>query len=174
MLPGLRPFPFGPAVQPFGRVCMTTPHPHLDSSLPIVTCSTGRCVRLAAYRLSFPLSTRAYQFRAEGRCCLPFTGEVRVDDSPCSEYHLTHMDTQLSKACPEQREGSATFAAHLPRFAARFRANGSHHRRPADCLHVPRTVVLGWCVIVCGLARLACNRRRLNHLPLGALVQISP
>jgi hypothetical protein len=76
---GRRPFPFGPAVQPLGRVCMTTPLPHLYSSLPIVTCSTGRCVRLAAYRLSFPLSTRAYQFRAEGRCCLSFTREARVD-----------------------------------------------------------------------------------------------
>jgi len=88
---------FGPATQPLGRVCMTTPQPHLYSSLPIITCSTGRCVRLAAYRLSFPLSTRAYQFHAEGGCCLPFTGEVRVDDSPCWEYHLTHMGTQLSK-----------------------------------------------------------------------------
>jgi hypothetical protein len=94
---GLRPIPFGPATQPLGRVCMTTPQPHLDSSLPIVTCSTGRLIRLEAYRLSFPLSTRAYQFRAEGRCCLPFTREVRVDDYPCWEYHLTHMDTQLSK-----------------------------------------------------------------------------
>ena len=76
---GLRPVPFGPAIQPLGRVCMTTPHPHLYSSLPIVTCSTGRLVRLEAYRLSFPLSTVDYQSRAEGRCCLPFTGEVRVD-----------------------------------------------------------------------------------------------
>ena len=70
---------FGPAIQPLGRVCMTTPHPYLYSSLPIVTCSTGRIVRLDAYRLSFPLSTRAYQFRAEGRGCLSFTGEARVD-----------------------------------------------------------------------------------------------
>jgi hypothetical protein len=70
---------FGPAVQPLGRVSMTTPHPHLYSSLPIVTCSTGRRVRLVAYRLSFPLSTRAYQFCAEGRCCLSFTREARVD-----------------------------------------------------------------------------------------------
>jgi len=76
---------------------MTTPHPHLYSSLPIVTCSTGRFVRLDAYRLSFPLSTVDDQSHAEGRCCLPFTGEVRVDDYPCWEYHLTHMDTQLSK-----------------------------------------------------------------------------
>ena len=119
---------FGPAIQPLGRVSMTTPRPHLYSSLPIVTCSTGRCVRLAAFRLSFPLSTRVYQFRAEGRCCLSFTGEVRVDDYPSWEYHLTHMDTQLSKACPERSEGSATFAAQLPRLAARFRANGSHTR----------------------------------------------
>ena len=135
---GRRPVPFGPAVQPLGRVCMTTPQPHLHSSLPIVTCSTGRLIRLEAYRLSFPLSTRAYQFHAEGRCCLPFTREVRVDDSPCSEYHLTHMDTQLSKACPEQREGSATFAAQPPRFAVRFRANGSHTRHAADPLRGAR------------------------------------
>jgi hypothetical protein len=94
---GRRPFPFGPAIQPLGRVCMTTPHPHLYSSLPIVTCSTGRCVRLAAYRLSFPLSTRAYQFHAEGRCCLSFTREVGVDVYGAWKYHLTHMDTQLSK-----------------------------------------------------------------------------
>ncbi len=77
--PGRRPIPFGPAIQPLGRVCMTTPLPHLYSSLPIVTCSTGRRVRLAAFRLSFPLSTRPDQFRAEGRCCLSFTGEARVD-----------------------------------------------------------------------------------------------
>ena len=94
---GLRPIPFGPAIQPLGRVCMTTPQPHLYSSLPIVTCSTGRFVRLDAYRLSFPLSTVDDQSLAEGRRCLPFTGEVRVDDSPCWEYPLTHMDTQLSK-----------------------------------------------------------------------------
>jgi len=40
---GLRPIPFGPAIQPLGRVCtlaphasagVTTPHPHLYSSLP--------------------------------------------------------------------------------------------------------------------------------------------
>ena len=74
-----RPIPFGPAIQPLGRVCMTTPHPHLYSSLPIVTCSTGRCVRLAAYRLSFPLSTIDDQSHAEGRCCLSFTREARVD-----------------------------------------------------------------------------------------------
>lgn len=76
---GLRPIPFGPAIQPLGRVCMTTPQPHLYSSLPIVTCSTGRCVRLAAYRLSFPLSTIDDQSHAEGRCCLSFTREARVD-----------------------------------------------------------------------------------------------
>jgi hypothetical protein len=76
---GRRPFPFGPAVQPLGRVCMTTPLPHLYSSLPIVTCSTGRLIRLEAYCLSFPLSTRVYQSHAEGRCCLSFTREARVD-----------------------------------------------------------------------------------------------
>jgi hypothetical protein len=76
---GRRPVPFGPAVQPLGRVCMTTPQPHLDSSLPIVTCSTGRIIRLEAYRLSFPLSTIDDQSHAEGRCCLSFTRETRVD-----------------------------------------------------------------------------------------------
>ena len=36
----------------------------------------------------------------------------------------------------------------------------------ADRLHAPRTKVLGWCVTIRGLACLACDRRRLNHLPL--------
>jgi hypothetical protein len=149
--PGLRPFPFGPAVQPLGRVCMTTPQPHLYSSLPLVTCSTGRRARLAAYRLSFPLSTRAYQFRAEGRCCLSFTREARVDVRCISVYHRTCMDTQLSKACPEQREGSATFAAHPPRPMARFRANGSHHAHAADrrsCANFRHAKRLG--IVRCG------------------------
>ena len=72
---------------------MTTPHPYLHSSLPIVTCSTGRIVRLDAYRLSFPLSSWVYQTHAEGRCCLSFTGEAGVDDS----IHRTCIDTQLSQ-----------------------------------------------------------------------------
>ncbi len=76
---GRRPVPFGPALQPLGRVCMTTPPPHLYSSLPIVTCSTGRLFRLEAYRLSFPLSTIDDQSHAEGRRCLSFTREARVD-----------------------------------------------------------------------------------------------
>jgi len=126
VLHGLRPVPFGPAIQPLGRVCIAcpersegTPHPYLHSSLPIVTCSTGRIVRLDAVRLSFPLSTVDNQSCAEGRCCLPFTREVGVDVYEAWEYHRTHMDTQLSK-------GHATFAAHPPRHVARFRANGSH------------------------------------------------
>ena len=88
---------FGPATQPLGRVSVTTPHPHLYSSLPVVTCSTGRFVRLDAYRLSALLLTMDHQSHARGQCCLPFTGKVRVDDYPSWEYHLTHMDTQLSK-----------------------------------------------------------------------------
>ena len=131
---GLRPIPFGPAIQPLGRVCMTTPQPHLYSSLAIVTCSTGRCVRLAAYRLSFPLSTIDDQSHAEGRRCLPFTGEARVDDSPGWEYHLTHLDTQLSKACPERSEGSATFAAQPPALCG---AVSSERVAPSVCSRPP-------------------------------------
>jgi NhaA family Na+:H+ antiporter len=48
-------------------------------------------------RLSFPLSTRIYQTHAEGRCYLSFTGEAKVDGWRISLYHLTCMDTQLSK-----------------------------------------------------------------------------
>ncbi len=109
-----------------GRFCMTTPHPYLHSSLPIVTCSTGRIVRLGAYRLSFPLSIWIYQTHAEGRCCLPFTREMGVDVYEAWNYHRTHMDTQLSKI--NAVNDRSTLAAHppLPRMRQRFRTNGSH------------------------------------------------
>jgi len=135
---------------------MTTPHPHLDSSLPIVTCSAGRFVRLDAYRLSFPLSTRAYQFRTEGRGRLPFTGEVRVDDYLCWEYHLTHMDTQLSKITRPlplnprtlqhgfERTGR-THRLHLTAFGA-----GTARQNP-------RNIVLLW------LYPLRVSRRQVSH-----------
>jgi hypothetical protein len=128
VLHGLRPVPFGPAIQPLGRVCMTTPHPYLYSSLPIVTCSTGRIVRLNADRLSFPLSTWVYQSHAEGRCCLPFTREVGVDVCGIWKYHLTHMDTQLSKV-------NATFAAHPPCSTRGFERTGRTPRVGADRLN---------------------------------------
>jgi len=41
-------------------------------------------------------------------------------------------------------------------------------RSAADRLHAPRTVVLGWGIAVHGLARLTCDRRRLNRVPLDA------
>jgi hypothetical protein len=37
---------------------------------------------------------------------------------------------------------------------------------PADRLRTPRTVVLGWCVAVRGVTRLACDWRRLMPLDL--------
>jgi len=43
---------------------------------------------------------------------------------------------------------------------------GSHHWVGADALRAPRTEVLGWCVTVRGVAYLACDRARLNSLPL--------
>jgi hypothetical protein len=139
---------------------MTTPRPYLYSSLPIVTCSTGRFVRLDAYRLSFPLSTVDDRSRAEGRGCLPFTGEVRVDDYPCWEYHLTHMDTQLSKITrPLPLISRALWRS--------FERTGRTLTLAADRLHAPRTVVHGWCIAVRGLACLACDRRRLTPLPIG-------
>ena len=151
--------------QPLGRVCMTTPHPHLYSSLPIVTCSTGRLIRLEAYRLSFPLSTMDDQSHAEGRCCLPFTGEVRVDDSPCSEYHLTHMDTQLSRF--KRSMTAQPCRSSLVPFDGTI---SSERVAPRACSRPPtraanRGAWLGyhhsW------VARLACDRRRLMRLPLG-------
>ena len=95
---GWRPFPFGPAPQPLGRVCMTTPHPYLYSSLPIVTCSTGRFVRLDAYRLYLHALRRLRASRTP------------LDASRLSSVHFsgrscTYMDTQLSRACPERSEG---------------------------------------------------------------------
>jgi hypothetical protein len=38
---------------------------------------------------------------------------------------------------------------------------------PADRLHAPRLVVLGCCIAVRGVTRLACDRRRLKRLSLG-------
>jgi len=61
-------FPFGPACQPFSRICLTTLQPCLHSSLSIATCSTGSPHRLTVYRLSCPLLTRVYQAHARGRC----------------------------------------------------------------------------------------------------------
>ena len=49
----------------------------------------------------------------------------------------------------------ATFAAHLPRFAARFRANGSHHGVAADALRAPSRVALGLFVVLVIVVRLA-------------------
>ena len=75
---GRRPVPFGPAIQPLGRFCMTTLQPHLHSSLSIATCSTESPRWLAVYRLPFPLLTCAYQAHARGRCCHSTTWRAGV------------------------------------------------------------------------------------------------
>ena len=60
--------------------------------------------------IAFPplLLTFEDQSPAIGWCCLPSTGEVGVDDFPRSGYHLTYIDTQLSK------NSEPFFAAHSP------------------------------------------------------------
>lgn len=70
----------------FGWFCMTTPQRTLTcvvhSRFPGLS---GRPVRPSW--LFFPLSTRVYQARAEGRGCLPFTWEAGVIAIPPLRYH---------------------------------------------------------------------------------------
>ena len=106
---------------------MTTPRPYLDSSLPIVTRSTGCSVWFGAYRLSGPLTTFDDQSPAVGQRRRPATWAVGVDVPPQLRYHRTDMDTQLSKI-------ETTFGAQPPCTIARFRTNGSHTLVPGDAL----------------------------------------
>jgi hypothetical protein len=97
---GLRPIPFWACHSAVGQglggcrddassaPLLIVTHRHLlDGSL---RSARGLPPFLPAFDTGSPVPRR-------GKGCLPFTGEVRVDDSPCWEYHLTHMDTQLSK-----------------------------------------------------------------------------
>jgi len=116
---------------------MTTPRPYLDSSLPIVTRSTGCSVWFGAYRLSGPLTTFDDQSPAVGQRRRPATWAVGVDVPPQLRYHRTDMDTQLSKI-------ETTFAAQPPCAIARFRTNGSHTLRQADGCAGRSRAIVGW------------------------------
>lgn len=65
--------------------------------LSIATCSAGSPRLARAYRLSLPLLTIDDRSHARGRCCLPCTEGTGVDVSHETCYHLTYVDTQLSK-----------------------------------------------------------------------------
>ena len=66
----------------------------------------------------------------------------------------------------------ATFAAHPPRRAARFRANGSHQARPADAEHARLlgqvlgvvVVLVGWRAL--GAAEAPAVGRQRSHLSI--------
>jgi len=94
----LKPFPFGPAIQPLGRFCITTPqciftcitHSHLLGALP------SSALRLSP---SLPCTpTFDNQSLAVGRCCLSTT--LRVGVTPTWTFSCQGSNLHL------------TFAAH--------------------------------------------------------------
>ena len=81
----------------------------------------GRPVRLL--QLFFPLSTRVYQAHAEGRGCLPFTGEAGVDWIPFHGIIDLHgyAVTKVKRPSPLS-----------PHSYEWFRTNRSHTQRPKN------------------------------------------
>lgn len=118
VLHGLKPVPFGPAIQPLGRVCMTTPHPYLHSSLPIATCSAGRSVGslLVAFLPRFQRGVTSPTPRGGAVSHSPERRELVVGESHCI----------ISLAWTHGYKRLPTFAAHPPCLTAWFRPNGSH------------------------------------------------
>ena len=121
---GLPPVPLDGLIGDAGRG-RASPPPQVGKTKDPCGERAGRFVRLKAIRLSFPLSTRVYQSRAEGRCC--------------------HLSTSGVGVAPTYTQLSRFYLATHPlyRLMVQFRANESHPGRPADSLRSP----------VCGSAR---------------------
>ena len=123
----LRPFPFGSSLSSgFGWFRITTPQRIFSylvhSRFP--GCF-GRPVRLL--QLFFPLSTRVYQTHAEGRGCLPFTGEAGVvpPNGGLLRYRFRSIIDLHRYAVTKVKRPSPP----SPCLSRQFRANRSHTPR---------------------------------------------
>ena len=100
----------------------------------------GRPVRLL--QLFFPLSTRVYQTHAEGRGCLPFTGEAGVVPPnggllryrPPFTVSLTCMDMQLRRS-NDPRRSAPTLASGFERTGRTQSVLRNRHFQRAIDLH---------------------------------------
>jgi hypothetical protein len=114
----------------FGWLCITTPQRTFNFVHSRFPDQSGRPVRPSW--LFFPLSTHAYQTHAEGRGCLPFTGEAGVVPPnggllryrPPFTVSLTCMDMQLRKSNDLRRPA--------PAFSGSFGRTGRTHGVHAD------------------------------------------
>jgi len=114
----------------FGWFCMTTPQRTFSclvhSRFPGLF---GRPARPSW--LFFPLSTRVYQAHAEGRGCLPFTGEAGVAplrSAGLLRYRLRSIIDLHGYAVTKIKRLSPL----SPHSCEWFRANRSHTKRAAD------------------------------------------
>ena len=123
---------FGPATQPLGRVCMTTPHPYLHSSLPIATCSTGRSVGslLVAFLPRFQHGVTSPMPRGSAVSLSPERRELMVGESRCiislAWTHSGQRSHDLCRSSPTpcgvvSSERVAHTACSRHRFAALYR-----------------------------------------------------